>query len=215
VGRFLRGRPSSALASAQSSRRSRPAPSVSSGRCHVGPGASQTPPISLSTLRVETVSRPTRYGTRYPPKPVPFLCSDRFPHRCDSGQTATRASGQGCLMPPCRIPTLSATNCGLSHPIVMPRPPPSPPPPLRCVAQPPARPFCHVAPQHSLPLQRGADSHLTPKCAASHRVMAVATVPKSPSSRACEHAYSAATPSRHLPLFLLTQAALLLRNAWL
>jgi hypothetical protein len=164
VGRFLRGRPSSALASAQSSRRSRPSPSVSSGRCHVGPGASQTPPISLSTLRVETVSRPTRYGTRYPPKPVPFLCSDRFPHRCDSGQTATRASGQGCLMPPCRIPTLSATNCGLSHPIVMPRPPPSPPPPLRCVAQPPARtcaPFlpCGASAQPPPPAWRGQPPH--------------------------------------------------------
>jgi hypothetical protein len=82
-------------------------------------GPSRTPPISLSTLRVETVSRPTCYGARYPPKPAPFLCSDRFPRRSDSGQTATRASGQGSLMLPRRIPSLSAADCGPSRLIML------------------------------------------------------------------------------------------------
>jgi hypothetical protein len=63
-----------------------------------------------------------------------------------------------------------------------------------------------VVPQHSLPLQRGTDSHLVPKCAALHHVMAAVAVLESPRSRAREHACSAAAPSRHLPLSLLTQA---------
>jgi hypothetical protein len=75
VGCFLRGRPSSALPSSQSSVRSQPTPSASSGRCQVGPNASRTPHVSLSPSQVETVTHLTRYGARYPPKPVPFLCS--------------------------------------------------------------------------------------------------------------------------------------------
>jgi hypothetical protein len=71
---------------AQSSKRSWPVPSISAGCFQVGLGASRTPPISLSTSRVETISHPTRYGARYLPKPVPFLCSDRFPRRRDSDQ---------------------------------------------------------------------------------------------------------------------------------
>jgi hypothetical protein len=63
-----------------------------------------------------------------------------------------------------------------------------------------------VVPQHSLPLQRGTDNHLAPKCAALHHVMAAAAVLESPRSRAREHACSAAASSRHLPLSLLTQA---------
>jgi hypothetical protein len=44
----------------------------------------------------------------------------------------------------------------------------------------PARPFCRVAPRRSLPLQRGADSRLAPKCAASRQVTTVvaATAPE-------------------------------------
>jgi hypothetical protein len=65
-------------ASAQSSGRSWPTPSASSGRYQAGTSASWTPHVSLSPSRVETVTHPTRYGTRYPPKPVPFLCNS--PH---------------------------------------------------------------------------------------------------------------------------------------
>jgi hypothetical protein len=74
MSRFLRGRPSSALSSSQSSMRSRPMPSASSGCCQAGPNASWTPHVSLSPSQAETVTHPTHYGARYPPKPIPFLC---------------------------------------------------------------------------------------------------------------------------------------------
>jgi hypothetical protein len=177
------------------------------------------------------------------------VLSHRFPRWRDSGQTVTRASSQGCLMSPRRIPSLSAANCGLSCLIVLlraaaacrstlllrspqchgqapatsfrvappdgscthvlPRPPSSPPHPSLCSSGTRARlhalfaawrmPFHRVAPQHSLPLQRGVDSRLAPKYAASRRVMAAGAVPELPRSQAREHACSAAAPSRHLP----------------
>jgi hypothetical protein len=50
-------------------------PFSSPGHCQAGPGVLRTPQVSLSPSQAETVMHPTRYGTRYPPKPVPFLCS--------------------------------------------------------------------------------------------------------------------------------------------
>jgi hypothetical protein len=47
------------------------------------------------------------------PIPSPALADPH--HRRDSGQTVTRASGQGCLMPPHPILLLLANNCGLYH----------------------------------------------------------------------------------------------------
>jgi hypothetical protein len=49
------------------------------------------------------------------PSPAP---ADPYRRR-DFGQTATRASGQGCLMPPCHIPSPPAADCGPSRPLVL------------------------------------------------------------------------------------------------
>jgi hypothetical protein len=75
MGHFLHGRPRLALPLTQSSIRSWPVLSASSRRCQAGPSASRTPHVNLSPSRAETITHPTRYGARYPPKPVPFLCS--------------------------------------------------------------------------------------------------------------------------------------------
>jgi hypothetical protein len=67
-------------ASAQSIGQSRPMPFASLGCCQARPSSSRTPHVSLSPSRAETVKHLTRYGARYPPKPVPFLyCSVCYP----------------------------------------------------------------------------------------------------------------------------------------
>jgi hypothetical protein len=55
--------------------RSRPVPFSSPGHCQAGPNVLQTPLVSLSPSRAETVMHLTRYDARYPPKPVLFICS--------------------------------------------------------------------------------------------------------------------------------------------
>jgi hypothetical protein len=49
------------------------------GHCQAGPSASRTQHVSPTSSRVDTVLHPTRYGTRYPPKPISFLCSGFTP----------------------------------------------------------------------------------------------------------------------------------------
>jgi hypothetical protein len=84
VGCFSRGRPSSAPTPAYSRARSQPV----------------TIPLTARTCLSAPVSRI--------PSPAP---ADPH-HRRDSGQTATRASGQGCLMPPRPILSLLADDRG-------------------------------------------------------------------------------------------------------
>jgi hypothetical protein len=47
--------------------------------------------------------------------PIPFPAPTDRHCRRDSGQTATRASDQGCLMPPRPILSLLGDDCGLYH----------------------------------------------------------------------------------------------------
>jgi hypothetical protein len=146
VGHFLRGRPSSALTPAQSSVQSWPMPSVSSGRCQAGHSASLSPHINLSHSRTETVTHPTLYGARYPPKPIPFLCSSpcyppvKFwprptprcsiqasvscPSHCRRGVASSYCVGR-CLSSP-----LNRRDAGANHPTTMPHAAPLLPPSL-------------------------------------------------------------------------------------
>jgi hypothetical protein len=55
-------------------------------------GASRTLPISLSTSRVETATHPTRYHSRYPPKPIPFLFSPTWQRRPNCRRRADHSS---------------------------------------------------------------------------------------------------------------------------
>jgi hypothetical protein len=82
------------------------APSVSSGRCQADPSASQTPPISLTSSRAKNL---------YAPDPLPRpLRSNPSPSSARPIPTAgvipakfmMQAFGQGCLMPPHRIPSM-------------------------------------------------------------------------------------------------------------
>jgi hypothetical protein len=104
VGCFLRGRPSLALPSAQSSVRSQPAPYASSGRCQASPSASWTQPVSLPPKRAETVTHLTCYNARYPPKPVPFLCSSQ---RCPPLKFRPRARANVLHSSLCELPVAS------------------------------------------------------------------------------------------------------------
>jgi hypothetical protein len=83
---------------------SRPAPFSSPGHCQAGPGVLQTPHVSPSPSRVETVTHPTRYGSCYPPIPVPLLCSS--PH-------CPPMKFQPCPTPRCSIQ--ASVSCP-SHP---------------------------------------------------------------------------------------------------
>jgi hypothetical protein len=116
-------------ASAQSGRRSRPVPSVSVGRCQVSPGASRTLPISLSTSRVETATHPTRYHSRYPPKPIPLLFSPTWQRRPNCRRRADHPSPPLHLsvatyvptpwschtVPSCRVASHRCCCCLLCH----------------------------------------------------------------------------------------------------
>jgi hypothetical protein len=89
--------------------RSRPALFSSPSHCQAGPGVLQIPHISLSPSQVEIVMYPTCYGARYPPKPVPFLCSLlRYPpvkfRPCPARRCSIQAS-VSCLSHPltCRL----------------------------------------------------------------------------------------------------------------
>jgi hypothetical protein len=84
--------------------RSRPAPFSYLGHCQAGPGVLQTPHVSLSPSRAETVTHPTRYGIQYPPKSVPFLCSS---------SCCPPVKLQPCPTPRCSIQ--ASVSC-LSHP---------------------------------------------------------------------------------------------------
>jgi hypothetical protein len=81
VGRFLRGRPSSVPTPVHLCVQSRPAPSTSSGRCQVGPDASRTPPVSLTSSRAGNRYAPNLLPRPLPFKPIPFLCYNTADHR--------------------------------------------------------------------------------------------------------------------------------------
>jgi hypothetical protein len=138
VGRFLRGRPSSALTSAQSSVRSWPTPSASSGRCQAGP-VPRGPHMSASLIRGQKLlrTRPTTAPGTLPspscflcyspccppmkfwPRPAP-RCSIQASVSCPSHPFACRlepshrlqcavASHHRCLLPP--IAALAGMSC--------------------------------------------------------------------------------------------------------
>jgi hypothetical protein len=81
-------------ASAQSSRHSRPTPSLSVGRYQVGPGTSWTPPVSITSSWA---------GNRYAPDPLPrLLRSNPSPFLCSGFMPITGA------IPVDRLPSSSA-----------------------------------------------------------------------------------------------------------
>jgi hypothetical protein len=125
VGRFLCGRPSSALTSTHLRMRSRPAPFASSRRCQMGPDTSQTPPVNLTSSRAGN-----RYAHDPLPqpltlKPVPFLCCDTVDRRRpNSRRRAVHPSPpHATRMTACPLATLSRrVGCGAPwHPIIVAR----------------------------------------------------------------------------------------------
>jgi hypothetical protein len=157
------------------------------------PHAAPSHPLTVDhLLRTEPTHRVVVHSCRMPQHTAAALAAIPWPTACRQGTRTALPDG----------------SCAHASP----RPPPSPP--VLCSSATHARlhalftvwcmPSHGVVPQHSLPLQRGTDSHLVPKCAALHHVMAVVAVLESPRSRAREHACSATAPSRHLPLSLLT-----------
>jgi hypothetical protein len=94
-------------ASAQSSRQSRPAPSVSMGRCQVGPGASPTPPVSLSSSWAENRYAPDPLSRPLPSQthPLPLLARvatpTKLPPTSRPPVTTSRLKGvRVCAYPP-------------------------------------------------------------------------------------------------------------------
>jgi hypothetical protein len=124
VGHFLHRRPSSALTLTHSLMRSQPV----TARVPQKPPPGAHPSGSFSPF----------------PSPAPA-----DPHRrCHSGQTVTRASGQGCLMLLRRIPSLLAANCRPSCPLV-----------LLCTAA----PLSHAAARRCCACRNAVAKHLPPR----------------------------------------------------
>jgi hypothetical protein len=117
VGRFLHGRPSSAPTPAHLRVRSWPTPSASSGRCHVVPGVSRTPPISLTSSQAGNRYAPDPLPRPLPLKPVPFLCCNTTGRRrLNSHRRVVHPSPpRATRMTACPPTTLSRSiGCGAS-----------------------------------------------------------------------------------------------------
>jgi hypothetical protein len=113
VCRFLRGRPSSVPTPAHLLVRSWPMPPASSGRCHVGPGASWTPPVSLTSSRAGNCYAPDSL----PLKPVPFLCCDTAGHHWpNSHRRAVHPSPPRATRTPTCAPTTLSHRVGCGAP---------------------------------------------------------------------------------------------------
>jgi hypothetical protein len=125
VGRFLRGRPSSALTPTNLHVRSQPAPFACSRRCQMGPDTLRTPPVNLTSSRAgnryahDPLPRPLTL------KPVPFLCCDTVDrHRPNSCRRAVHPSPpRATRMTACPPVTLSRrVGCGAPwHPVIVAR----------------------------------------------------------------------------------------------
>jgi hypothetical protein len=92
-------------------------PSASSGRCQVGPGASRTPPTSLTSLRAGNRYAPDPLPCLLPLKSIPFLCCDTVGRRRpNSGRWASHPSPPSITrMPTCASAALSRhVSCGVS-----------------------------------------------------------------------------------------------------
>jgi hypothetical protein len=178
ANRFLCGRPNTAMTPAQSTVRSRPTLSASSGLCQAGPVPREphtsaslirgweplgtrpdTTPVTAQTHPLPHLrhrrSSPAKFPSLSHPRIAFFMTHRRLSHlllpraviSCvdslrrhlpaqplvlvgataghhDSDQTATRASGQGCLVLPRPILSLLANDCGpyRHHPSAAPSP---------------------------------------------------------------------------------------------